>query len=192
MMTQEMQKPETSPKKSPEIFAELILDDMAAVTDFAARFAPLLIVGDIVALDGGLGAGKTALCRAIIQALGYKGDVPSPTFNLVQIYDPSPKSLRENPNVPTIWHMDLYRLEHPEEAFELGIEDAFDTAVSLIEWPSKLGPHLPTGFLTLRLEICAITNQNNTENNTARKLSFIGDMAWRERLKTDFKEDFLS
>ncbi|VAX05040.1 tRNA threonylcarbamoyladenosine biosynthesis protein TsaE [hydrothermal vent metagenome] len=183
-----MQKPEIFPKKSPEIFAELTLDDMAAVKAFAARFAPLLIVGDIVALDGGLGAGKTALCRAIIQALGYKGDVPSPTFNLVQIYDFSPNNLRgnlrDNPNAPTIWHMDLYRLEHPQEAFELGIEDAFDTAVSLIEWPSKLGPHLPAGFLTLRLEICA--------NNAARKLSLIGDMAWRERLKADFTEDFLS
>ncbi len=184
MKAREMQKPKTSP----EIFAELILEDLAAVKDFAARFAPLLVRGDVVALDGSLGAGKTALCRAIIQALGYEGDVPSPTFNLVQIYDPSAKSLRENPNAPTIWHMDLYRLERPEEAFELGIEEAFDTAASLIEWPSKLGPHLPAGFLTLRLEICAIIDQYNA----ARKLSLIGDMVWRERLAADFKEDFLS
>ncbi len=183
-----MQKPETPP----EIFAELALDDMAAVKDFAARFAPLLAACDVVALDGGLGAGKTTLCRAIIQALGYEGDVPSPTFNLVQIYDPSPNSLRENPNAPTIWHMDMYRLEHPEEAFELGIEEAFDTAASLIEWPSKLGPHLPAGFLTLRLEICEITDQNNDQNNIGRKLSLIGDRAWQERLKPVFKKDFIS
>jgi len=187
-----MQNSKIFPKISPEIFAELILEDLAAVKDFAARFAPLLATRDVVAFDGGLGAGKTALCRAIIQALGYEGDVPSPTFNLVQIYDPPQKNLRKNPDTPTIWHMDLYRLENPEEAFELGIEEAFDTAASLIEWPSKLGPHLPAGFLTLRLEICEITDQSNHQNNIGRKLSLIGDRAWQERLKPVFKKDFIS
>jgi len=173
-----------------EIFAELTLDDITAVKNFAVRFAPLLAVGDIVALDGALGAGKTALCRAIIQALGYTGDVPSPTFNLVQLYDPPP----ENPHAPTIWHMDLYRLGSPEEAFEIGIEEAFDTAASLIEWPSKLGPYLPAGFLTLRLEICPAVDQNinDDQNIAARKLTLIGDIAWKNRLATRFRKDIFS
>ncbi len=149
----------------PDIIAEISLPDIGATERFAAQIAPLLGPGDVVALDGALGAGKTVLCRAIIQALGYSGDVPSPTFTLLQIYDL--KCL--------VWHMDLYRLEKPEEAFELGIEEGFETAACLIEWPSKLGPYLPLGFLTLRLE-------HGTDAGT-RKLTIIGDEIWVKRLR---------
>jgi len=156
------------------ILTEILLPDLAVVEKFAARFAPLLEIGDVVALDGALGAGKTTLCRAIIHGLGYGGDVPSPTFNLVQIYEPpTADHIR-----PTIWHMDLYRLEKPEEAFEIGLEEAFDTAASLIEWPSKLGPYLPPGALILRLETCS----NRDPDNEARKLTILGDMVWQGRL----------
>ncbi len=149
----------------PDIIAEISLPDIGATERFATRFAPVLGPGDVVALDGALGAGKTVLCRAIIQALGYSGDVPSPTFTLLQIYDLK----------CSVWHMDLYRLEKPEEAFELGIEEGFETAACLIEWPSKLGPYLPPGFLTLRLE-------HGADSGT-RKLTIIGDEIWAKRLR---------
>ncbi|MCF8473258.1 MAG: tRNA (adenosine(37)-N6)-threonylcarbamoyltransferase complex ATPase subunit type 1 TsaE [Emcibacter sp.] len=153
------------------LLVEIILDDLTATKKFATVFAPLLRKGDVVALDGALGAGKTELCRSVIHALDLSDDVPSPTFNLVQIYEP-----KADDNItPVIWHMDLYRLESPEEAFELGIEDAFDQAVSLIEWPSRLGPYLPQGFLTLRLEI--------GHNGEARILKILGDDLWKNRLK---------
>lgn len=157
------------PEQTP--FYKLTLPDLAATQDFAQSFAPMLKTGDVVAFDGTLGAGKTELCRAIIHALGLADDVPSPTFNLVQVYDPTP----EDQATPTIWHMDLYRLEQPEEVFELGIEEAFDTAASLIEWPSKMGPYLPAGFLTVRLEVAAEKQQ--------RQLSLLGDNLWQARLK---------
>ncbi|MBL4803176.1 MAG: tRNA (adenosine(37)-N6)-threonylcarbamoyltransferase complex ATPase subunit type 1 TsaE [Emcibacter sp.] len=149
------------------ILLELVLPNLAATVKFASRFAPLLKSGDVVALDGSLGAGKTELCRAIIHGLGVLGDVPSPTFTLLQIYD--------TPSSAPVWHLDLYRLEQPEEAFELGIEEGFDEAISLIEWPSKLGPYLPAGFLTFRLEIAADGN--------ARELTVIGDEVWKKRLE---------
>jgi len=151
--------------------AKITLVDIAATRAFAARFAPLLKTGDIVAFDGSLGAGKTELCRAIIHALGFPDEVPSPTFNLVQVYSPS----LDDHATPEVWHMDLYRLESPEEAFELGIEDAFDAAVSLIEWPSKLGPYLPKGFLTMQLEM--------GKGKGSRILTIMGDAAWGARLK---------
>lgn len=147
---------------------ELTLPDVMATKEFAARFAPLLKRGDVVALDGPLGAGKTELCRAIIHALGVTDEVPSPTFTLVQTYEP------EDQAAPVIWHMDMYRLERPEDAFELGLEEAFASAASLIEWPAKLGNYLPPGFLTFRLEIA--------DDGMTRKLTIIGDAAWKARL----------
>jgi len=149
------------------IYANIILPDLAATKKMAARLASVLKSGDVVALDGALGAGKTEFCRAVIHAFGYRGDVPSPTFTLLQIYQP-------DEDCPPLWHMDLYRLEHPEEAFELGIEDGFETAISLIEWPSRLGRYLPEGVLTLRLDIAP--------DGISRKLAIIGGDAWAARL----------
>lgn len=149
-------------------YMSITLPDLAATKAIAARLAPVLRAGDIIALDGTLGAGKTEFCRAIIHALGYRGDVPSPTFTLLQIYQPAADG-------PPVWHMDLYRLEQPEEAFELGIEDGFETAINLIEWPSRLGRYLPAGGLTLRLDIAP--------DGLSRKLSIFGDGAWAARLR---------
>ena len=78
--------------KRQDSFAALYLADLAATRAFAARLSPLLKTGDVVAFDGALGAGKTELCRAIIQSLGFPEEVPSPTFNLVQVYEPSPEN----------------------------------------------------------------------------------------------------
>lgn len=95
---------------------------------FAARLGALLSAGDILALEGPLGAGKTAFARALIQSLvGDDQEVPSPTFTLVQTYD-TPKL--------TLWHFDLYRLENPEELWELGFEEV-GSGVALIEWPER-------------------------------------------------------
>src|SRR5580692_7817201 len=110
------------------------LPDETATAALAARIAAVAAPADIIALKGDLGAGKTAFARAFIRACGNQDEVPSPTFTLVQVYDARPTA---------IWHFDLYRIRAPEEAWELGIEDAFITGISLIEWPERLRALLP-------------------------------------------------
>ncbi len=107
--------------------------------ELAAAFARLVRPGDVFLLSGQIGAGKTHFTRSLIQArLAYADrpveDVPSPTFTLVQTYEVDGFE---------IWHSDLYRLTHPDEVEELGLFDAFDTAVCLIEWPDRLGDLAP-------------------------------------------------
>ncbi|OUD09714.1 tRNA (adenosine(37)-N6)-threonylcarbamoyltransferase complex ATPase subunit type 1 TsaE [Marivivens niveibacter] len=109
---------------------------------FAQKIASILGAGETILLEGDIGAGKTAFSRAVIRArLGYEEDVPSPTFTLVQTYEDD----------PDIWHFDLYRLSHPDEAIELGIDEAFETAICLIEWPDRLGDLAPQDALVLKL-----------------------------------------
>src|SRR3990167_7257378 len=111
--------------------------------EIAGKVASRLLPGDIILLKGELGAGKTTFVRALIQALcGLETEVPSPTFTLVQTYE-TPRFL--------LWHFDLYRLKHPEEIFELGIEEAYGSGVSLIEWPERLGANLPKDYLGIEL-----------------------------------------
>ncbi len=97
---------------------------------------------DIVAMTGDLGAGKTTLVRGLIQAQMPNEEVPSPTYTLVQTYDLPHYEL---------WHCDLYRLKHPDEAFELGLIDAFEEAVCVLEWPDKIGQHLPDTALNVHI-----------------------------------------
>jgi len=119
------------------------LPDEAATAALAARIAALARPGDVIALKGELGAGKTSFARAFIRARGGGGeDVPSPTFTLVQVYE-----LAE----AAIWHFDFYRLRHPEEAWELGIEDGFRDGISLIEWPERIGTLVPARRLEITL-----------------------------------------
>ena len=119
-----------------------------ATARFAAALAPHLMPGDVLLLSGGLGAGKTHFARALIQArlaaAGRVEDVPSPTFTLVQIYTDGAVEL---------WHCDLYRLGDPAEVLELGLEDAFENAVCLIEWPDRLGDLAPGGGLSLEFSM---------------------------------------
>ncbi|WP_114522135.1 tRNA (adenosine(37)-N6)-threonylcarbamoyltransferase complex ATPase subunit type 1 TsaE [Altererythrobacter sp. ZODW24] len=108
------------------------LPDLAAMSGFGARIAAKLRAGDVVALAGDLGAGKTTLARAIIAALGYEGEVPSPTFTIIETYDPPATSL-------PLAHVDFYRLKHPDEAQELGLDDYRQGAALLAEWPDHAG-----------------------------------------------------
>jgi tRNA threonylcarbamoyladenosine biosynthesis protein TsaE len=123
--------------------AMLVIDlpDEAATAALAARIAAVARPGDVIALEGGLGAGKTSFARAFIRARGGREAVPSPTFTLAQVYELADA---------TVWHFDFYRLRDPAEAWELGIEDAFPGGISLIEWPERCAALIPRR----RLEIC--------------------------------------
>ena len=120
------------------------LPDLAATQRFGELLSEHLKAGDVIALRGALGAGKSALARAIIQAVDpTEDDVPSPTFTLVQHYalaDGTP-----------LWHLDLYRIDDAQDAMALGLDDAFVGAVCLIEWPERLKKFLPKTNLSIHL-----------------------------------------
>lgn len=151
--------------------SDLTLVDLSASRALAQKLAPLLKVGDIITFDGNLGTGKTEFCRALIHALGYGEEVPSPTFSLVQTYEPPP----DDPETPIVSHIDLYRLDQPQDVIELGIEDAFDIAITLIEWPDRMGSYLPDGHLQITLSM--------TDTEGERKISINGNQQWTARLK---------
>jgi tRNA threonylcarbamoyladenosine biosynthesis protein TsaE len=140
------------------------LADAAATEAFGVRLGRVLRTGDTVFLSGPLGAGKTTLARGVIGAwTGLQEEAPSPTYTLVQTYEGPGGSL---------WHVDLYRLKREEEAWELGLDDAFATAVCLIEWPDRLGANIPSD----RLEIALAPSEE------ARALTATGFGAWEARL----------
>lgn len=125
---------------------DLVLDlpNPDATDALGRRLAGAARPGDVILLDGQIGAGKSCLARAFIRArLGSTEEVPSPTFTLVQTYEAEGGE---------IWHADLYRLTHPDEVWELGLDDAFETAICLVEWPDRLGVHVPPDALRIRLE----------------------------------------
>ncbi len=135
---------------------------------FASSLAPYLKAGDVLALEGDLGSGKTVFARAIIRALCDEDvEVPSPTFNLLLTYE------CRGTGTP-LYHYDLYRLEQPEEVLELDIEDAFDDGISLIEWPGKMGTFLPETALTITIE--------TLPKSEDRKISLFGGGNWPDRL----------
>lgn len=134
----------------------------------AAGLLPLLRAGDVICLEGDLGAGKTAFARHFIRAaMGAAVEVPSPTFTLVQTYD-------DVAGVP-IWHFDLYRISRPDEVFELGWEDVRAHGVALVEWSSRLGTLLPADRLEIRLMPVA-------GDDTARSVTVVGRGNWLDRL----------
>lgn len=122
------------------------LADEAATARLAAAIAGIAQHGDVIALHGDLGTGKTVFARGFLRALGVKEDVPSPTFTLVQTYETSRG---------TVAHFDLYRIETEEDVYELGVEDAFSDAICLIEWPDRLGGLLPDARLDVLFDYAA-------------------------------------
>lgn len=130
------------------------LNGLEATQKLAAKLSELAVAGDIIALEGPIGAGKTTFARYFVAASGYRDEVPSPTFTLVQTYEGERLS---------IWHFDLYRLQRPEDTFELGMDQAFDEAVSLIEWPERLNGLLPADRLLLRFSHGANDNDREVE-----------------------------
>ena len=112
-------------------------------TALAAKIAAEAKAGDIFLLEGPLGAGKSVFARGFIRALcGEETDVPSPTFTLLQTYE-APKA--------SLWHFDLYRLEHPEDIYEIGWEEAFSN-IMLVEWPERLGRLIPKSVTRITIE----------------------------------------
>ncbi|MFZ1481251.1 MAG: tRNA (adenosine(37)-N6)-threonylcarbamoyltransferase complex ATPase subunit type 1 TsaE [Paracoccaceae bacterium] len=124
--------------------AEYLLCDEDQASRFGAALGRSLRAGDTVLLEGPVGAGKSHVARAAIRAIaGAATEVPSPSFTLVQTY-PGPAC--------EVWHADLYRLTSPEEVLELGLVDAMEEAIVLVEWPDRLGPCLPPHAIRLRLQ----------------------------------------
>ena len=122
----------------------LAMPSPEATSAFAAKLGQRLRPGDVILLEGDVGAGKTHFARALIQSLMDRPeDVPSPTFTLVQTYETDRGS---------IWHADLYRLTSVHEVEELGLIEAFDTAICLVEWPDRLGELWPADALHLRMD----------------------------------------
>ena len=111
----------------------MIFRDEAATVAFGAALGRSARAGDVITLSGPLGVGKTALARGFIAALGHAGEVPSPSFALVQPYDDLD---------PPVWHVDLYRIDDPSEIEELGLDAAAD-GVLLVEWPERGGDLWP-------------------------------------------------
>lgn len=147
----------------------ITVENEQGTRDLAAALAPFVKKGDVITLTGDLGAGKTAFTRALVNALSADNeDVPSPTFTLVQTYELAGFSL---------WHFDLYRISFPEEVFELGWDEALGNAVSVIEWPGRLGSLLPAD--RLEIEISMIPDKE-----TARRIFLTPcGASWEERLK---------
>ena len=142
----------------------IALPDAMATLAFGRRLGERIGPGDVVCLSGNLGAGKTTLARGAIEAwMGYADEVPSPTYTLVQTYDGERGEL---------WHVDLYRLKRPEEALELGLEDAFAEAACLIEWPERMGDLAPHDRLDLDL----------ATDGEGRRATLTGRGAWGARV----------
>ncbi|PHR91829.1 MAG: tRNA (adenosine(37)-N6)-threonylcarbamoyltransferase complex ATPase subunit type 1 TsaE [Robiginitomaculum sp.] len=139
------------------------LDRPEDTSALGARLSAYLKAGDVVALRGTLGAGKTSLARGLIGALCGAEEVPSPTYTLVQTY--------AGPQFD-IWHFDLYRLENEADVWELGIEDALDTGVCLIEWPQRIEGLLSGAELTIEIVF----------EGEGRRAQISGDENWGERL----------
>jgi tRNA threonylcarbamoyl adenosine modification protein YjeE len=145
----------------------LVFDDEAATVRFGAKLAAALKAGDVVALSGGLGSGKTALARAVVCALSGAEEVPSPTFTLIQTYA-APKF--------AIWHVDLYRLSSPREVRELGLDEAIDSGgVLLIEWPERAGSWLPADRLDVALSFGV--------SQGSRRADIVAHGNWCERVR---------
>jgi len=143
----------------------MILNDPAATHALGRKLATCVQAGDVIALAGPLGAGKTSLARGVLAGLGLAGEAPSPSFAIVQPYDPPEVRL-------PVLHIDLYRIGDPRELDELGLDDARDDSLLLIEWPERMGTGLWHDVLALTLM---------PEPSGARRLTARVPDAWKAR-----------
>ena len=143
----------------------MILDSEQATAELGRAIARKVRAGDVIALSGPLGVGKTALARSILEALGHEGEVPSPTFAIVQPYE-----LLD----PPVWHVDLYRIEDAGEIEELGL-DAAEEGLLLLEWPERAGKRAFGETLRLNLEF---------DGSGARRLTADVPPSWEGRWPT--------
>jgi tRNA threonylcarbamoyladenosine biosynthesis protein TsaE len=141
------------------------LADEAAMLAFGRRLADMARIGDVIALEGGLGAGKTTFARGILEGLGLKGEAPSPSFAIVQPYDVPEVKL-------PVAHVDLYRLDRVDEAEELGLDYYRMDSLLIVEWPERMGPDAWPDALRLRIDI---------EPDGARRLTARVPDAWTDR-----------
>jgi tRNA threonylcarbamoyladenosine biosynthesis protein TsaE len=140
----------------------MILENEGATEQLGTELAAVLRPGDVIALSGPLGVGKTSLTRSILRALGHEGDVPSPSFAIVQPYEDLD---------PPVWHVDLFRIDQARELEELGLDSAADS-VLIIEWPERAGESAWPDALRLTLEF---------DREGARRLTASLPPAWQER-----------
>lgn len=146
------------------------LADESATAALAAKLAAAARPGDVIALKGVLGSGKTTFARAFINARAAKlEDVPSPTFTLVQAY-----AFDDRGGAVPVYHFDLFRIKDAAETRELGLDDAFADGISLIEWPEKLNGWLPDDHVEITLD------QGPTPDS--RRARLVGFGSWRQRL----------
>lgn len=127
----------------------------------AEKLAVISVQGDVWALNGTLGAGKSVFARAFIKKLTGARDVPSPTFTLLQTY---------SAEAFDIYHYDLYRLEKPAEIFELGVEEAFYSGVSLVEWPERMGSFSPRNMWQVKIEMTSEGRKITVSTEDVNKL----------------------
>lgn len=156
-----------------DIAQKIFIGSESKMREFAIALADVSQKGDVLFLDGDLGAGKSFFSREFIKhlnrkQLGNEIEVPSPTFTLVQVYDQL---------MPEVWHFDLYRLSSSDEAYELGLDDALKNAISLIEWPSRLSDDLPSNFLTIFFK---------HHGEQSRNIELILNAHWAKRLRHIF------
>lgn len=155
-------------RRESENTLDIMVQNETETTRVAQAVARVAVCGDVIALHGDLGSGKTAFARGFIRALTTADEeVPSPTFTLVQTYATDRAD---------VYHFDFYRIEDPEEAWEIGIEEAFDGGISLIEWPANVGGLLPADRLDVSLQIPP------GGRDTARRMTLAAGPGWARRL----------
>lgn len=140
------------PHDCPNIRADIKAESQADTEALAKRLGALLRPGDLIALSGDLGMGKSVFARAVLRSLGVQGAIPSPTFTLLQSYDLNPAHNQTAPDLVTVHHADLYRLSSPDEVIELGLDDLLISGAMLVEWPENGEGVLPPCSLQLSFQ----------------------------------------